>query len=48
MEKISVLIVDDHPMVLEGLKVGDKVVVKGSFALRAEAAKTNMSSEHQH
>jgi multidrug efflux pump subunit AcrA (membrane-fusion protein) len=35
--------------VLEGVKVGDRVVVNGSFALRAEWLKFNQSgSEHQH
>ena len=40
---------DGKYQVLEGLHVGDKVVVNGSFALRAEFLKTQQGSEqHQH
>jgi RND family efflux transporter MFP subunit len=34
--------------VLEGLTVGDKIVVNGSFALRAEWLKLNQSAAHEH
>ena len=39
---------DGRYQVLEGLQVGDKIVVSGSFALRAEFLKTKQESEHQH
>jgi cobalt-zinc-cadmium efflux system membrane fusion protein len=34
--------------ILEGINVGDRVVVSGSFALRAEWLKLNQGNSHQH
>lgn len=34
--------------VIEGVNVGDRVVVNGSFALRAEWLKLNQTGQHQH
>lgn len=39
---------DGRYQVLEGLTVGDRVVVNGSFMLRAEWLKSNQGSEHTH
>ena len=39
---------DGRYAILEGLQVGDKVVVNGSFTLKAEWLKTRQSSEQSH
>lgn len=39
---------DGRYQVLEGINVGDKVVTRGGFALRAEWLKMNQGNEHLH